>query len=520
MYKSIKLDWFNESPEDHSGMNKQKALVANLMKHDIIERGGSLASDAVYINEKGLVECYCSHNHSFSISRAQQKKGKWCDQCNFKLVGQEITKLVFELIFKKEFNTERPCWLKNPETGRRLELDGYNKELKIAFEHQGKQHEKFNEFWHKSEIAFLKSQQRDFFTRSICESDLNRVKLVSVQQINRGWDKNRILDHIEQAILKEGITIPRYNRDDFNLSDAFKASGSAVKVKNIVEKHNGTQFGEYCGLDRKIKFKCENQAHAIFETTPMFILYHNQWCPECSTELFVRKLLDKSFVECQKWLKDSSNVKSELLEKDLMYKGHGVKYHYTCQNNHDQFVTFSSIKARFSRGVYWCIKCYALKVEKERILHNSELAEVRFNRIKKLAKMMNMHVINKMALYAAKEKYEFKCLNNSIHTYKWTLYQMEYIYNRYKESGDFCPKCRGFGYKSIDDARELARLIDSNGDFLDDAFQGVKANHKWRLFGVDRVITFDCLKSKVSILKKKKAALNEGNLFPGMSKAA
>lgn len=514
MSTNMENNWFNEFPNDHIGNNKKKAIAASLMKLDIADRGGLLASDAIYKNEKELVECYCSYNHSFSMSRAQQKKGKWCDKCDIKLIGQEITKLVFELIFKKPFSTERPDWLKSPETGKRLELDGYNKEIKIAFEHQGLQHDKYIEYWHKSEEEFEKSKKRDEFTRSICESAIHNVTLVSVGQINRGWNKDKILDHIEAEILNEGLVIPAYNRDEFNLSDAFKASGSAIKVKKIVKNHKGIQIDEYIGLDRKIRFKCKNQAHPMFKSKPIHILYHSIWCPKCSGESFSRKLLDNSFEELQKWLKKNPSVKSGKLEDSLDYKGHGDKYHYKCQNHHDQFVTFTSIKDRIKKGKYWCIKCYSLEAKKERILENSELAEARFNRVKNLSKVMGMGILNKTALYSAKEKYELKCLNKSIHTYKWTLYQMESIYKTHKESEKFCPKCRGDGYKNIDDAIELARSIDSNGDFLDDKFKGVKSKHSWKLFGTERVLTFDYLKSRVIALKQKKIALNEENIFP------
>lgn len=53
--------------------------------------------------------------------------------------SEQETRKIFELILKADFKKSRPDWLKSPKGGR-LELDGYNKELKLAFEYQGEYH--------------------------------------------------------------------------------------------------------------------------------------------------------------------------------------------------------------------------------------------------------------------------------------------------------------------------------------------------------------------------------------------
>ncbi|XP_026331166.1 uncharacterized protein LOC113238558 [Hyposmocoma kahamanoa] len=50
-------------------------------------------------------------------------------------------------------------WLTNPETGRHLELDCYNEELRLAVEYNGRQHYEFVPDMHESEEG-LKYQQR------------------------------------------------------------------------------------------------------------------------------------------------------------------------------------------------------------------------------------------------------------------------------------------------------------------------------------------------------------------------
>jgi hypothetical protein len=68
----------------------------------------------------------------------------------------------------------RPDWLLN-YTGFKLELDGYNEEVNIAFEYQGFQHSTRIKMWHKSEEKFDNQQYRDFIKHELCR--IFKIKL-------------------------------------------------------------------------------------------------------------------------------------------------------------------------------------------------------------------------------------------------------------------------------------------------------------------------------------------------------
>ena len=61
-------------------------------------------------------------------------------------------------MFDTSFDKHRPDWLKNTD-GYQLELDGYDQDLKIAFEYQGKQHFEISH-WDTQE-SFLRRQAND-----------------------------------------------------------------------------------------------------------------------------------------------------------------------------------------------------------------------------------------------------------------------------------------------------------------------------------------------------------------------
>ena len=94
---------------------------------------------------------------------------------------EELCRTVIERLTNKYFPTCRPVFLQNPRTGRNLEFDGYNHELKIAFERQGEQHYEYNTgrslfkdkyingALHKTGFQQWKEQiQRDIYKQTVC----------------------------------------------------------------------------------------------------------------------------------------------------------------------------------------------------------------------------------------------------------------------------------------------------------------------------------------------------------------
>lgn len=83
--------------------------------------------------------------------------------------GEEICRNYLEERFGKPFPNTRPKWLVNPKTGRCLELDCYNEELKIAVEYNGEQHYVFPNVWHKTKSSFEEQVRRDAYKINRCE---------------------------------------------------------------------------------------------------------------------------------------------------------------------------------------------------------------------------------------------------------------------------------------------------------------------------------------------------------------
>jgi hypothetical protein len=81
---------------------------------------------------------------------------------------RQCRKILEDLFFPSIFGKIRPEWLVSPITSEPIELDGYNEELKIAFEYQGEHHEKLH-YWNKNNKQLLDEQKvRDRHKVSEC----------------------------------------------------------------------------------------------------------------------------------------------------------------------------------------------------------------------------------------------------------------------------------------------------------------------------------------------------------------
>lgn len=84
--------------------------------------------------------------------------------------GEEESRNAFEALLGVKFVKVRPAWLKNELTGRNLELDGFNAELHLAFEHQGAQHQMYPNAFHRTPEAFAAQVARDALKRQLAQA--------------------------------------------------------------------------------------------------------------------------------------------------------------------------------------------------------------------------------------------------------------------------------------------------------------------------------------------------------------
>ncbi len=134
-------------------------------------KSGKLLS-SVYTTCGDLLRWECKDKHVWLARWNDIRRGKWCPECaRFKT--EFLCKQLLETNLNIEFKKTRFGY-----KDKIYEFDGYNTEHKIAFEYQGYQHYVYPNYWHKTEEAFIKAQQRDKEKEQYCIE--NNISLIVI----------------------------------------------------------------------------------------------------------------------------------------------------------------------------------------------------------------------------------------------------------------------------------------------------------------------------------------------------
>ena len=123
--------------------------------------------------------------------------------------SEERCREIFEDIFGVTFKSIRPDWLRNPVTGKNLELDGYNPNINtpigkgLAFEYDGIQHSKYSKHFHRSgSQEFIYQTKKDTWKDMMCKK--MGVKLIRIPYFIVFQD---LENYIRSRLSKEGFDI-------------------------------------------------------------------------------------------------------------------------------------------------------------------------------------------------------------------------------------------------------------------------------------------------------------------------
>jgi hypothetical protein len=143
---------------------------------------------------------------SSKLKRRVEIKSKMYQRRAHRSAGEEKCRQVLSRIYPHyKFETYRPNFLKNPETGRNLELDLYNDRLKLAVEFNGRQHYQHTPFF-QTKDEFKEQKRRDELKKKLCKK--NGITLIFVP-----YDVN-IETYLVAKLVKKGKYHRKKKRDD------------------------------------------------------------------------------------------------------------------------------------------------------------------------------------------------------------------------------------------------------------------------------------------------------------------
>ena len=155
-----------------------KRLTIKKMQEIAKSRGGKCLSKK-YVNAHTNLKWECAHGHTWMLRWNKVQQGQWCPECSDGIT-ERICRAFFQQLFNKPFPKSRPRWLKNSR-GNQMELDGYCKDLRIAFEHQGEQHYSTKTQYIKSKEKLQKRKNDDKKKMQLCKK--YRVRLFCIPEL-------------------------------------------------------------------------------------------------------------------------------------------------------------------------------------------------------------------------------------------------------------------------------------------------------------------------------------------------
>jgi len=252
-------------------------------------RGGKLLSKG-FRNSHDRYRWECANGHRWITSATKIRVGRWCRYCS-EGVGEELTRLCFQKVFKRSFPKARPDWLRlDPQHTQ--ELDGYNPRMGVAFEHHGRQHyARERRFFQKSQARYKRQVFLDRRKSRLCRQ--HGVRLVKIPEVGWKFPLERLLPEVIRRCRQLGIRVPAgAQRLRINYAPAWnrnreEAEKAVRMLKRFVKRHKGKWLDpRWMGGRHKYHFECTS-GHRW--RNDYFGILSGRWCPTCRYKIVTKK---------------------------------------------------------------------------------------------------------------------------------------------------------------------------------------------------------------------------------------
>lgn len=242
-------------------------------------RGGALLSSEAYRNTKQRLTWRCADGHMFVRTLGNMRGGSsgtsFCPDCSKTWGLRELyLRSLFAHLLGVTFPKSRTfSWL--PRTEGVLELDGYNDELRLGFEYQGKQHYDIDGFFVRDKDELERRRAADARKVKLCaDHDVNLI----VVPYSVGW--THMQEYITGELTARGVPIV-----DPSPFDPGVVSYSRIEE---LQQHAAAMGGRlvssrYRGSSEPLIWYCARLEHPAFPATPNSIL-SGRWCDKCADE--------------------------------------------------------------------------------------------------------------------------------------------------------------------------------------------------------------------------------------------
>ena len=238
-----------KSSEDY--LNEMRTIAKN--------NGGELLSNE-WLGRKEKYRFIDLNSMEFECPYLTLMMGVWVPERG--LVSEPICIQAIEHIFGYQFKkTKKILTAKILNRTNPLELDGYCKELNIAFEFQG-----FRSHWDEKYPSYLETKERDDLKKLFCKQlGIVLVEIPPFKKNSTKWNSSEVLEHILESIYKAyseyNMDMPKLNTNGFeiNLGKISNNDEMLKELRIVAQSNNGKLIStKWKGNEEKYIFELED----------------------------------------------------------------------------------------------------------------------------------------------------------------------------------------------------------------------------------------------------------------------
>lgn len=242
--------------------------------------GRCMATVVNRVSDKVVWEC--RDGHTWEASLASVAAGHWCPECNKSGLSERQCRTALEQLFGVAFPKAHPEWLRCAAYRRPLELDGYAKSLKIAFEYHGGQHYRLVPRLCETPARLEAIRRKDQLRRELCAA--NQVLLIEIPEFTTTDLKaraERIRDIAMVALRIAGRDWENSVRKlSIDLAPAFSSTIQHRLDEAALEKGGKRITQSFQGWHHATTWECTSGHRWSASATS--ILHARTWCPVCA----------------------------------------------------------------------------------------------------------------------------------------------------------------------------------------------------------------------------------------------
>lgn len=407
-------------------------------------RGGRLLTKGT-IDSKTRLSIICNLGHHFekSWNDMSSSKAQWCDTCSSKSKSEEMARTALEQLSGFSFPKKRPSWL--VYEGRRLELDGFNEQSKLAFEYQGQQHYDTKGVYGGTKEQLRRRKEIDDTKRKLCAEQ--GVYLIEIAYTVRP-------EKFKDEILSELIRLDYPNIDAFDwtlvpdLDKAFIREDRLEELREAMASKNLKLLSKkWIDVGTEYKYQCLTCGDKSQKEGRRFLKGRGpDGCKKCAM-VAAAKLVAKRKLGMKRLNEIAQTFQAKLVSTE--YLTVKEQYKWICKEGHDVTRTIPAI----DRSGHLCTECASTTPT--------------FRDLEKFAEENDGKLLSK-TYSGVKVPYKWSCVSN---------HEFERTWPNMRAAKYFCPKC-GEKNDALVRMREYAKT--HGGECLANEYFDVKYSYLWR----------------------------------------